>query len=801
MYPLSILFSPIPMPQRNYNCRETAHLLFTLGWPIILAKGKNSGIVGARWQDYEWTPARINEWFDRDPSLNPGWKFGPLCGDYIDREVDAPLKAPTGELDANGKPILRDTTPEERAAFIDADEAELESQGGAVKTVSWTSRRGNHRLYKLSEDQWKQLLAARTNNVVHVGRAEFRLGIDGATQSIVPPGTTDGFTREWINSPFDTPTAPMPEPMFRALLAAAKGEAGESEDLLAERSAEFDRIREQALAMPRSIEGSNGSAALLAVNHFLIRNGLVGKQGLAISAEFATERSEPPWEKNGPQGYLRKWSEARSTAEEDRDAGSLMVENQFPIILLPASASPKPLRESWTLEMADEAFDSCLGRYVLSCDPHTEADRNAVLAHMSLMAGNMLGRGAWFNAGSVQHHMKSNRLFVGRSNHGRKGTAHAIAIAPFKLVDPDWYATKIAQDVASGEAIISRLRDPERLKPTEAADDDGEGDDPLQFVSADKRCLLAAQEFASLLMAGSRDGSILSAVLRKAFDDVPLSRLVVDEKASFVATDTHLSILGHITQLEFQELVKPRDLHNGLLNRFEFFCSHRRKRIDEDSWTEEQQASIEANRQQLVRECAAEIKTSKDWLASLQPAFSTAGVEFVLDASAREAMRDFNRYHDELIETSPLEHLFTRALAIVKRTALVEAVLDRSRKISAKHVKTAIAIWRYGQESAEHIFAWTIATNERQGLDALYSWLGRQGGAVKVGDVLAAKIKPYRNAPDVRQAFDMLAAENPPRGCWVEKTHTKNGQRFREFTAINPNSESEIHDGEVTELP
>jgi hypothetical protein len=299
------------------------------------------------------------------------------------------------------------------------------------------------------------------------------------------------------------------------------------------------------------------------------------------------------------------------------------------------------------------------------------------------------------------------------------------------------------------------------------------------------------------MISAGRDGSILSVISRDSWDDKILRRLVSDENNCFVASNTHISTVGHITQREFTELFRPRDLFSGDANRREYFLCERRQRVREYEWTEEEHAAIVAERDRLARECSEHLKASKQWLDSLQRPFSNDGVEFRLDASARAEMRTFLDFLDGFLESSPLDNLFSRAEQIVLRTALVEAVLDRSRNVSAKHIKTAIAIWQYGRESAERIFVALEQTKAAQGLDAFHARLLRWGRPIKVGEAQKFKVKPYLTSEEVRRAFDMLASENPPRGRWSEeKRHSHGGRSYREFTALNPN-EREVSDGQA----
>lgn len=72
-----------------------------------------------------------------------------------------------------------------------------------IKTPTWRSARGEHRLYR-----WEPWMPEAA--VVHVGVLEVRVG-GRAAQSVLPPSIhPDGTAYEWIVSPQDCPIAAFP---------------------------------------------------------------------------------------------------------------------------------------------------------------------------------------------------------------------------------------------------------------------------------------------------------------------------------------------------------------------------------------------------------------------------------------------------------------------------------------------------------------------------------------------------------------------------------------------------------------
>ena len=79
---------------------------------------------------------------------------------------------------------------------------------------------------------------------------------------------------------------------------------------------------------------------------------------------------------------------------------------------------------------------------------------------------------------------------------------------------------------------------------------------------ADKRLLVIESEFAQALKVMEREGNTLSPTLRQAWDSGNLRTLTKNDPV--VATDAHVSILGHITREELTAQHEPQRLHQRL---------------------------------------------------------------------------------------------------------------------------------------------------------------------------------------------------------------------------------------------
>jgi hypothetical protein len=78
----------------------------------------------------------------------------------------------------------------------------------------------------------------------------------------------------------------------------------------------------------------------------------------------------------------------------------------------------------------------------------------------------------------------------------------------------------------------------------------------------DKRLLISESEFGRALKAARRPENTLTAVIRQAWDSGTMNILT---KTLTTATNAHISIIGHITATELQDLLTHTDIANGFL--------------------------------------------------------------------------------------------------------------------------------------------------------------------------------------------------------------------------------------------
>jgi hypothetical protein len=229
--------------------------------------------------------------------------------------------------------------------------------------------------------------------------------------------------------------------------------------------------------------------------------------------------------------------------------------------------------------------------------------------------------------------------------------------------------------LSSGEGIIYALRD--------ASDEcDKKTGDLLDPGASDKRLLVTEAELASTFKVMRRDGSLVSTILRSAWDGGVISPLTKNFR--ICASNPHLNIIGHITSDELTDVLTTTDIRNGLANRFLWCLARRTKLVSRP-------LPMDGER---VRSLAQRIA------AALHHA---SGGPMAWSASALE---EWDRIYPTLTAERPgaWGYATARAEAQVIRLAMIYALLDGRLTIDPDHLAAALAAWRYCDESARYLF-------------------------------------------------------------------------------------------------
>jgi hypothetical protein len=316
--------------------------------------------------------------------------------------------------------------------------------------------------------------------------------------------------------------------------------------------------------------------------------------------------------------------------------------------------------------LAETALYGLAGLVVRSLAAHTEADPAAILLQFLAAFGNILGPALHCTVGATRHGLNLFVVLVGESSKARKGTSWRQIASLFTEVDPLWVARRTTTARPTPYAIINPLRD--------------------QDPPTDRRLLLLAEEFASVLhMLGQRTGQ-LSPLLRCAWDGGDLS--ASNGTQLLHATNAHLSIVAHITESELAQHLTRIESHNGFANRCLWTSVRRGQSLPEGG-------SLPPDRLSAL---AHELRRTLNW------AQTPTEILFRRTEAARELWTD--RYPGLSQGRQDAYGAATsRAEAQVLRLSALYAALDCSGQVEASHLHAALAVWDYCQASARLFFS------------------------------------------------------------------------------------------------
>lgn len=323
--------------------------------------------------------------------------------------------------------------------------------------------------------------------------------------------------------------------------------------------------------------------------------------------------------------------------------------------------------------------------------PHTEADPVAVLGQLLVAYGNVIGRKAHWRAGPTEHYCNLYLCIVGDSSVGRKGESWDATHFLLRACDSAWVAARVKSGLASGEGMITTVKDPttirEKVKGVPMMGGGGYRDVEVDPGVADKRALWVETEFAATLRVLNREGNSLSGWIRKAFDS---GTLASETKGSPVrATGAHVSIIGHSTPEELRTFLTDVEAVNGFANRFLWLCARRSQCLPDGgqlhtvNWTD------------AFRRLAEAVAFGKG-----------EGADDFIVVRDPDARALWHEVYPGLTTARPglLGRVTARAAPLVMRLAAVYALMDLSPVVRRDHLRAALAFWRYGEASARYIF-------------------------------------------------------------------------------------------------
>lgn len=420
---------------------------------------------------------------------------------------------------------------------------------------------------------------------------------------------------------------------------------------------------------------------------------------------------------------LKKTLAAATLPEPQAKAELLNSSNSF--ISYPQQEKP------WPKDLKEEAFYGLAGRIVRALEPITEADPAALLLNLLVAVGAIFGRGPHLKIGGDKHPPRLFGILVGKSSKSRKGSSWSIVLQLLRWVMEE-IVRLVASGLSSGEGLIWAVRDPIRVH--EPVRQKGRVVD-YQEVEIDpgvldKRLIVVEPEFARTLKVMGREGNVLSAVIRQAWDSGNLRVMTKNNPAQ--ATEAHISISGHITTEELLRNLDSTESANGFANRFLWMAVKRSKCLPEGGQPSEDELLplIEELRKAII--------------------FSQNVQEVHLDEEAR---RIWHKVYPQLSDGYPgmFGSVTGRAEAQVLRISLVYALLDCSDNVRGEHLLAALAFWDRVEESVRYIFG------DRTGdpmADVILEALRNTGGLNQTA--ISALFGRNQNAEKINQALVVL---------------------------------------------
>jgi len=429
------------------------------------------------------------------------------------------------------------------------------------------------------------------------------------------------------------------------------------------------------------------------------------------------------------QMYLRdKYDCSDATIEDLLDIAKLPpgreVRAEAPAAL--HSLSSLNSQTGWPRTLSESAYHGLIGDMTRAVDPHSEADPAAILLQSLVLFGNVVGRAPHFQVEADRHSLNEFVVLVGRTSKSRKGTSLGQAKRFFEAIDPEWLK-KFRSGLSSGEGLIWAVRD----------DDTDPGDQAAGGAGlVDKRLVVTENEFASVLKVASRQGNTLSPLIRRAWDGGPLETMTKNSPAK--ATDAHISIIAHITKRELRRYLSATETGNGFANRFLFVCVDRSKLLPFGGNLDEQTLQPLIDRLQIAVEFA-----------------NTVGkIGWTPDAG------DLWRANYERVSEGGFGvfgAVTSRGEAHVLRLASTYALLDKADRIGVEHLRAALEVWRYCEESARHVFGDAVGDPTA---DRILEALRSSPDGLTRTYIQNTVFKNHKSAADLNLAFGVLELAN-----------------------------------------
>lgn len=405
--------------------------------------------------------------------------------------------------------------------------------------------------------------------------------------------------------------------------------------------------------------------------------------------------------------------------------------------------APAPAPINISIPYSDLIFHGLAGRIIRKLQPQTESHPVGNLLELLATFGNIIGPTAYYLIEDTKHFCNLFVVKVGRSSKSRKGTGSGRIARIASSLDLTWFTSRNTSGLGSGEVVVWEVRDP--IIGTIKNKSTGETHQGVIDPGIDdKRLYVSEGEFAGILAVAGRKDSLLSKVIRDAWDHKPIRNK--SKGSSAVCLNPHISMTADITREELHSQLKQADQFNGFSNRY-LWCLVERQALlphggEDIDWTDE------------IVELHEAVK------------FAQSQKRVFMDRNARLM---WERMYSELSEDigGLIGAVTSRAEAQTIRLALIFAMLDRSDHIGVEHLKAARALWQYCEDSARIIFGGVTKLQQRI-LDFI------QTGPKSLTDILVILLSKNRRKEEIKSDLTFLLSA----GRIIAKSGDDGIQRF-----------------------
>ena len=379
----------------------------------------------------------------------------------------------------------------------------------------------------------------------------------------------------------------------------------------------------------------------------------------------------------------------------------------------------------------EKCFHGLAGDYVRFIEPHTEADKMALLIQFLAYFGNIIGRSAFYQVEGSRHFTNLFCVLVGDTASGRKGTSLGRVKEVFKDLDELHQKNCVVSGLASGEGLIYHVRD--ACYVTKQNKETGELEEILADSGvSDKRLFVTEGEFAQVLRVQGRDGNSLSANVRNFWDTGNAQNLT--KNSPLKTTDAHVSIVGHITKTELLTCLSEVESSNGYANRFLWICVKRSKLLPFGS---------EVDYKDLL--CInADISRRIEFAQKIEQLYMS------------DEAKEFWASIYEHLETSRfgfVAKVTQRASPYVLRLSCIFALLDAQPVIGRGHLEAGLAVWQYCEDSVKYIFGERIGNKNA---DAILDALRDAENGLTRTEIYTDIFQKNLNAKEINKALQIL---------------------------------------------